>query len=140
MFELIPKSDTLFTTDFGAEISFPESSLEKVFHLTLYQGGQIMKAEKAKIIDKSTIDLSNYTGFYYSDELATGYTIELLNDTLTVSHSKTSDFQLYPLKKDSFSSAFWAFGVVEYVRNDSEEIIGVKVSNGRVRNVYFKKK
>jgi hypothetical protein len=50
-----------------------------------------------------------------------------------------SDFDLSPTKEDMFSSAAWFFGQIEFVRNPEGAITGCKVSNGRVRNLYFEK-
>lgn len=140
-FQLIPEADTLFAIDeIEAKISFPESSGNPVSHFTLYQGGGVTKVERSASFDKTTVDLSNYTGFFYSNELATGYTVQLAAETLTVSHSKVPDFQITPTKKDTFTSTNWSFESIEYVRNESQEIIGFKVSNGRARNIYFEKR
>jgi len=46
---------------------------------------------------------------------------------------------LNPIKKDMFNGEAWFFGQVEFIRNADDVITGCKVSNGRVRNLYFEK-
>jgi len=138
---LTPQSDTLFLVEgIEAKISFPVSDKNYVSHLTLHQGGGVMKALRLESFDKESVELSNYTGFFYSEELATGYSIHLVDGALNASHSKVSDFSITPLKEDTFSSTYWVFGSIQYVKNDSGEIIGFNVSNGRVRNLFFEKR
>ena len=54
-------------------------------------------------------------------------------------HSRLSDFNLNPIKKDQFHGEAWFFGQVKFVRDENHVITGCKVSNGRVRNLHFEK-
>lgn len=139
-FDLSPVADTLFTVGgVEAKIAFPNGSEGPVPHLTLYQGGRINVAQRLVAFDKNSVDLAEFTGTYYSDELATAYSIDLVNDTLIVEHSKLSDSRLDVIKPDMFNCSYWALGQVDFLRDEGGEITGLKVSNGRVRNVYFTK-
>ena len=71
--------------------------------------------------------------------MSTTYTLAVESDNLIVKHRRISDFNLYPINKDIFEGTVWFFGKIEFVRNDNNKISGIKVSNGRVRNLYFKK-
>lgn len=139
-FDLTPESDTLFVIpDSDTKISFPADLKGPAPRLLVYQGEILNLAKRVTPFDKSAIDLTEYAGTFHSDELATDYRIDLVNDTLIVSHSKYSDSRLDPIKPDLFTCTYWALGSLEFVRNEANEIVGMKASNGRVRNVFFEK-
>ena len=83
-------------------------------------------------------DLVSYTGEFYSPELETTYDIYLKNDTLSFHHARHGDFKMKILKKDVLEGE-WPLIITEYKRNGEGEIIGILVSNGRVRNLWFEK-
>ena len=62
-----------------------------------------------------------------------------VDNTLVAKHNRLSDFNLNPVKKDMFNGEAWFFGQVEFIRDENDLIKGCKVSNGRVRNLYFDK-
>ena len=69
----------------------------------------------------------------------TVFSFTVVNDSLVAKHSRLSDFNLNPIKDNMFRSEAWFFGRVEFIRDKKNMITGCKVSNGRVRNLYFKK-
>jgi len=83
----------------------------------------------------SATDLKAFNGLYYSDELSTYYTIKSGDDKLTITHPRISDFDIKAIKQDLFSGN----GIVKFERNAAGNITGLRVSNGRVRNLWFKK-
>ncbi|TBW29950.1 serine hydrolase [Gramella sp. KN1008] len=122
-----------------AKIEFIANEENNIDLLKLHQGGQIMEAPRAKKFDESTVDLSDFVGEFYSDELATTYYFTVVNDGLVAKHNRLSDFKLIPVKKDMFKGDTWFFGQVEFIRDENDSITGCKVSNGRVRNLFFEK-
>lgn len=135
---------SLSTTEFEvvgveAKIEFIPNGGENVTALKLHQGGRIMEAQRVKAFDKTAVVLSNYSGEFYSEELSTTYTFTMVDGKLIAKHSRLSDFDLSPTKEDVFSGDAWFFGLIEFKRDTNNEITGFSVSNGRVRNLYFKK-
>jgi len=86
-----------------------------------------------------TLDLSEFTGAYYSDELSTRYELIIEDGNLVARHQRNSDIKLTPVKEDVFSGDAWFFGQNEFVRDGTHAITGCNVSSGRVRNLYFRK-
>ncbi len=81
--------------------------------------------------------LVDFAGKYYSDELETRYTFDVVNDTLTSHHQRHDDQKLKPETKDAFSMNY--LGTVAFQRDKAGKVIGFKASNGRVRNLVFVK-
>jgi CubicO group peptidase (beta-lactamase class C family) len=87
----------------------------------------------------SSAELGQFTGVFYSDELSTAYTFTLIDDKLVASHSKLSDINLTPIRKDRFSGDRWFFSNIKFERDANNAITGIRVSSGRVTNLYFEK-
>jgi CubicO group peptidase (beta-lactamase class C family) len=94
---------------------------------------------KEKSFDPSTVDLNEFQGEFYSEELQTTYKFKVVDGALMASHPRHPDFQLRPRIEDEFTPTAGFFGLTRYVRDDSNTITGIRVSNGRVRNLYFEK-
>ena len=139
-FTLLPAAVHEFTIkEVSANVVFVPSEDGKVNLLKLHQGGNIMDAKRMQAFDKTKVNLSDFEGHFYSDELATGYHFKINGDKLIATHSRLSDLELSPVKKDYFNGAAWFFGQVEFVRDAEGKINGCKVTNGRVRNLHFRK-
>ncbi len=82
--------------------------------------------------------LGSYTGEFYSPELETTYKIYLENDTLYSHHARLGDSKMKFIKKDILEGD-WPLSMVKYQRNEDHLITGVLVSNGRVKNLWFRK-
>ncbi|CAN5413756.1 hypothetical protein BH10BAC4_BH10BAC4_17250 [soil metagenome] len=88
--------------------------------------------------DGAGVKLTEFKGTYYSPELETRYTLVVLSDTLTAQHQRHDDIKLVPTATNTFSGNI--FGQVEFTRNQkTNEVVGFKASNGRVRNLGFVK-
>lgn len=138
--ELNPLSETEFEiVGVEAKIKFIPNKGKNIELFKLHQGGQVMDVKRIATFDKSAIRLSHYTGEYFSEELSTSYNFAIVKGKLTARHNRLSDFGLNLSNKDTFSSDSWFFGQVEFIRDSNDSVIGCKVSNGRVRNLYFEK-
>lgn len=122
-----------------AELEFIPNDGNKVQMVKLAQGGRVMEAKRIKDFDEKAVKLSEFTGEFYSDELATTYHFTIEDEKLVAKHSRLSDITLNPSKKDVFSGSTWYFGEVTFTRNAEGQITACKVSNGRVRNLNFNK-
>lgn len=137
---LVASSDTeFFIEEFDIKISFPKTADNKASQFILHQGGQDMVAPRMEPFDAKSVDLKAFTGNYYSPELQTSYTLELKSDTLIANHVRHEPATLTLVGTDSFSCDAWFMSKIEFTRNEKQEIIGLKVSSGRVRNVKFER-
>ncbi|MGE0590870.1 MAG: serine hydrolase domain-containing protein, partial [Cyclobacteriaceae bacterium] len=84
-------------------------------------------------------DLAQFTGTFYSDELSTYYHFKVKDGKLISEHMRMSDISYSPIKDDLFSGSTYFTGLVEFQRDSMNKITGFKVSNGRVKNLVFKK-
>lgn len=80
-----------------------------------------------------------YTGCFYSPELETAYTISVVYGKLVCHHPRLGDFDLKVLRKDLLQGKF-PFELIRYIRDDSDTITGIRVSNPRVKNLWFEKR
>jgi len=102
-------------------------------------GGEVL-AMKIPDFDPTKIDLSEFTGDFYSGELSTTYTMVIESGKLIARHFRTGDVMLNMTKPDQFSGNKWYFGRVVFTRDSADgKINGCKVSGGRVRNLRFEK-
>jgi CubicO group peptidase (beta-lactamase class C family) len=122
-----------------AKVVFVPGDSKNVNLIKLFLGEQIQEGQRMLPFDKATVDLSECTGRFYSEELATAYDIKIYDGKLVAQHIRLSDIQLSPVKEDVFSGDAWFFGQIEFIRENGTTINGCKVSSGRVLNLYFKK-
>ena len=108
--------------------------------MKVQMGGEEQIAMRMPDFDPSKINLSEYSGDFYSEELSTTYTMVLESGKLIARHFRTGDVMLTLTKADQFSGNKWYFGRVVFTRNPNGKIVGCNVSGGRVRNLKFEKK
>ncbi len=118
-------------------ITFQKNDEGMVDRLLLTQGTQDTPAIKLPPFDPDKVDLSEFSGSYYSHELTTTYTFVIKDNTLVAEHQRHPDITFTPIDNDTFSGNAWYFRNVEFNRDLSKKIISLKVSSGRVRNVKF---
>ncbi len=84
--------------------------------------------------------LHSYTGRYYSPELDTHYSLYVQGDSLLIgNHSRHGDFKINIIREDDLSGESGAFSEIKVKRDKKKRILGLLVSNGRVRDLWFKK-
>ena len=129
-------SDSTFvvsTTGGRVIFSAPEQGLSQ---LLTYQG---QPGNRIAAFELDQNNRQEYTGNYYSEELGTAYTIQMRDQALVVQHRKHGEGTLRPTIKDHFNCDFWWLRNIRFIRSDEEKINGMRVSNGRVRNLWFEK-
>ncbi|MCP4975865.1 MAG: beta-lactamase family protein [Maribacter sp.] len=94
-------------------------------------------AEAYEYVDPSTVDLEQYQGSFYSEELDTRYVFEVVNGTLIAKHRRNSDIPNRMIKADFFNNP--ARVQLQFVRDNTNEITGMNATTGRVRNLWFQK-
>ncbi len=83
--------------------------------------------------------LQTYVGEYYSPELETTYRFEIQDGTLTGHHRRHDPFALKPVAQDEFSGPSFVRRLV-FSRDEAGRVFGMRVSNGRVLNLWFEKR
>jgi len=136
--KMIARSDTVFHIEEGdVTIIFKRDPEGKVNGFKLMQGGEELKVPKLPPFDPTQVDLQEFTGTFYSEELQTAYTFKVENDTLTAFHQRHDPFKLGPLSEDKFWGDAWFFSNIKFTRDKNGNINGCLASSGRVRDVYF---
>ncbi|RZS93939.1 serine hydrolase domain-containing protein [Aquimarina brevivitae] len=87
--------------------------------------------------DNST-DPRAYIGAYYSPELKTTYTILQEQTEVYCEHIRHGKIKLKRVFDDIYAGT-WPVDTVEIKRDANSNVIGMKISNGRTRNVWFRK-
>ncbi|MGD0756157.1 MAG: serine hydrolase [Bacteroidales bacterium] len=137
---ITPVSSTTFDVSVvSARVIFMKDESGKVAKFKAIMNGEERYAMKLPDFDPSKVNLTEYTGDYYSPELSTTYSILVESGKLIARHFRTGDVHLTAIKPDQFTGDRWYFGNIEFVRDNNNAITGCKVSTGRVRNLKFEK-
>ncbi|WP_276091429.1 serine hydrolase domain-containing protein [Pedobacter sp. JY14-1] len=103
-----------------------------------WPGGQIFK--------KYTLDfhptdkqLQAYAGTYYSPELDCKYGIALKGHELVLTNVKYDDTPIKFTGEDHLRTAFWWMAHLKVLRNNTNQITGFEVNDGRVMHLLFNK-
>jgi CubicO group peptidase (beta-lactamase class C family) len=142
-FELVASSDTTFQMKGEqARVTFHKSANGKVTKLTLHQNGEYV-ASRVEPYVPTKEEYQAYSGRYYSPELETIYTISLKNDSLQLDHVHAGQTPLKPVAKDRLEfplkliPSFTLTQTVVIVRGSQEQVLGLRISNNLVRNLWF---
>ena len=84
--------------------------------------------------------LKQFTGTFYSPELDTEYHLVTKEGKLIGQHRRHNSFEVTPVHKDFLTSDAFYFRDIKIERWASGEIKGLRVSNGRVRDLWFEKR
>jgi CubicO group peptidase (beta-lactamase class C family) len=95
-------------------------------------------AKRVVPITVDSIQLTQYAGTYYSEELETAYKLSIKNGNLIAHHIRLGDFDFHPdlAIADQFSSYN---GAIHFLKAGPGNITGFRLSNGRIKNILFKK-
>ena len=124
----------------SARVTFLRDESGKVVKLKAQMNGEEHFAMKMPDFDPAKVNLTEYTGEYYSAELSTTYSFVVESGKLIARHFRTGDVHLKASKPDQFNGDQWYFGNIEFIRDSNNTITGCKVTTGRVRNLKFEKK
>ena len=139
--QLVPIDENTFQMlDVGVDlkVSFEVEEDQKTMKVTIDDGEPII-SESYIPKDYSKQELQEFTGTFYSEELSTSYRLTIKDDTLRATHSRLNDITIIPIKKDMFLGDRWFFKNIRFERDNSNSISGIRVSSGRVKNLYFEK-
>ena len=113
-----------------------DASGKKIMTVIVDDGKPIVFKEYEPITDVSTYG-KEYVGRYFSPELETIVHVQLQNNQLMGYQARHGAFPYKLLKKDVMEIP--GFATLKIVRDSDEEVTGIRVSNGRARNVWFEK-
>jgi len=129
------KSDsTIWIEAYGAPMTFVKDKKGKVI---MFRYRDI----NAKRITPWVADpklFTQYTGTYYSEELAAEYKIYLKDGLLEMSHRRGGEFTITP--DISVPDLFNGGVSIQFTRNNQKKISGFKLSGSRIKNITFIKR
>jgi CubicO group peptidase (beta-lactamase class C family) len=135
-FPTAPKSDSVFWVDaYGESITFISNKTGTV-NMLRYRDMPANRIIPWLPDPKKFVD---YPGIYYSEELSSRFKVDMIGAKLFIHHMRLGDLELTPDPSgaDQFSADI---GQVAFFRNDQKQVIGFKLSGGRVKNLRFDKK
>ncbi len=118
-------------------LSFIFSMLENDFtqQMTVMQGGQATPTYRREEVDTASINLSEYLGDFYSQEMDVIYHFDLMNDKLKLSVGNREGAECDFSEEDIFYSPY---GICRFERNNGK-VRGFVLDSGRVKNLKFQK-
>lgn len=81
----------------------------------------------------------SYEGEFYSSELLSTYQLRFQDDELVVHHQRHAPVGLVRFGKDRFTSNTWYWKQVDFDRDFQGEVTALRVTQGRNRNMLFRK-
>lgn len=151
--EITRDSDRLMTQATN-ERQFPMVAIsQEEFYVSAYNSGMTfrrnatgqathfdyrnIKAKRVEAWSPSVEELRAFQGHYYSEELATGYMVEVQDGALVAKHRRHQAIRLQPLARNEFGGSLWFASGVEFVRDNAGNITAMLISNGRSLNNEF---
>lgn len=128
------KSDSvLWVPAYGASVTFREIK-DKAASLKYRD----IIAPRVTPVEVSPSLLDQYAGTYYSDELETAYRLSVEKAKLVAHHMRLGDFTFDPdlVTIGRFNSTN---GTINFFKNEQGKVAGFRLTNGRVKNILFKK-
>ena len=137
---LVPVSDSEFRMiDVGGEVWVRFSSDDTGIKMIVSIENELpieMDIFEPAALDDS--DKMKYRGLFYSPELDVYYYIHFQDEKLFCSHPRHGNFELSMLKHDVFEGR-WPLSVLKFQITPEGIVTGMKVTNGRVRDLWFEK-
>jgi len=146
--ELTPVSEREFVIGQGpGRIVFKTNEDEKAKAIKMVQNQDTIVAERTEPFDPSVVDLDQYTGTFYSEELDITYTLEVeVPDNeddeppyLKATQLRIGEIRLRPLTPDHFGGSAWFASRIRFIRDDENRVTGMRISGSRARDVWFEK-
>jgi hypothetical protein len=132
---MTPKTLQDFWIDgYGASMHFLQNT-SGIVDTLIYKN---IRAPRVIPLVTSAIDLSLYVGKYFSEELSTEYILDLDGQNLVLHHFRLGDIRLEadPITKGLFNSEL---GRIEFDKA-GDQVTGLKLSGGRIRDIRFERK
>jgi CubicO group peptidase (beta-lactamase class C family) len=120
-----------------ARIVFNSSEDGAVEGITFHQDGAQHPGKR--VVEKAAVvDLTNYAGRYFSEEMETFYDLSVEKGQLVIRHRRFGPVTLTHTSGDSFSATLPVSQVV-FRRDANGNVTGFEAGNGRARGIMFMK-
>jgi CubicO group peptidase (beta-lactamase class C family) len=138
-YAIAPASDSIFGIPNDESVTFVFQSFDNGVpqQIEVRQAGNVFKGLRQKV--GQAPDLSQYAGTYYSPELETYYTLGVEENRLKATHQRHPDFDIQIREADEGTSNRWFFSQIAFTRDDAGSVNGMKVSCGRVLDLWFER-
>ena len=135
---LVPMGDDVFRmagVGINVRLRFDMESNPRVISFQEGNGSPMIMTEYEQVAETPS-ELAEYVGTYYSPEIETAYRIVVEGEKVKGYHTRHGWFVLQRQAKDVLTGS-WPLNVIEIQRDDSGQVDGLLVTNGRVRNMRF---
>lgn len=133
-FVLNPNSDLFLEFEMGKD-----GKASGVYYRIGLHGRLIAKRVELEEFEASSADLNDFTGRYFSEELATFYDLELRDGALIAEHARAPDITLEAYQEDTFMSPGGQLQNVEFLRDEAGRVTGFAASAPLVDGVVFQR-
>jgi CubicO group peptidase (beta-lactamase class C family) len=130
---LIPQSEKKFKMA-GSSILVEMNDAKEMLHIIPDRDTIRYSKAETPIVDNQY--LKKYVGKFFSTETNSTMTVYLKEGKLMINLKPNSDYELKPTYKDGFNGLD---GNLYFLKNKKNEIVTMKVSNDRARNIEFEK-
>jgi len=89
--------------------------------------------------NKSSSNLEDYNGSYYSDQLDTKLEVKIIDDQLNLIHPLYGEIPLDHFNKDMFTSKVRKLSGIQFLRNENNEVSILELSNSYAKHIIFSK-
>lgn len=143
---LIPVSDSAFVSHDGRiRFEFVVTNEKQVDQMRMIRNGERAVLPRVEAFEPAQVDLEQYTGRFYSEELDITYTLETGKDEngkkqLFARQLRIGDIGLQPLTPDLFSGDKWFASRFRFEKDAGGQLSGFWVSGSRARRIYFEKR
>ncbi len=135
-FEIFYRSGTTFELHaVDAQVTFHRDEDGSVSSITFHQNGDHLAN---RVVDETTINLEDYVGRYFSEELEAFYSIVVEDDNLVMQHRRWDDIQLTHGSGEGFAGGF-PIASLYFERDENGIVTGFNAGSGRTRDVWFEK-
>ncbi|MCH7638203.1 MAG: serine hydrolase [Bacteroidetes bacterium] len=135
-FEIFHRSGATFELHaVDAQVTFHRDEDGSVSSITFHQNGDHMAN---RVEDETTINLEDYVGRYFSEELEAFYSIVVEDDNLVMQHRRWDDIQLTHGSGEGFAGGF-PIASLDFERDENGTVTGFNAGSGRTRNIWFER-
>jgi hypothetical protein len=117
-----------------AKITFNTAADSTVEGITFDQGG----LHPGKRVVEKAVDLTAFTGRFYSEEMETFYNLSVEGGKLVIRHRRFGPVELTHTSGDTFSGSLPVTQIV-FKRDAQGNVTGFEAGNGRARGIVFTK-
>jgi CubicO group peptidase (beta-lactamase class C family) len=135
---LRPTSDSTFTLEgVEAEVTFHAAADGGISALTLHQAGD-HRAERLADVEEAPVDLTQYEGRYFSEELETFFELVVEDEALVIRHRRFGPAPLTMAERDRFTGSL-PVTTMDFERDGNGAITGFRAGNGRAVDIWFER-